>query len=317
MKQNEVSDDALCLSPFPYSLTHHAISWYDRLLRNSIHSFDDMKRKILSKFFSPSMVTKLRNEITKFKQNRMNRYSRGGTFMQKTPEECYELIENMTAHHNHWDTSTIRDETSRNISSTSTTESLDVVRQLEMMNKNFLEMMRQIQTVKIIDMKCETYGGPHSFTECPAIGGYTPETAYDTTVIRRYVHGQEAVDILTACHNRPTRGHHGANLTAKKVFDSGFYWPTIYRDAHDLVTRCDACQRQGKISQRDEIPQNTIQVCEIFDVWGIYFMGPFPYSKGNKYILVAVDYLSKWVEAKMLPTNDARVVVKFLKSLFA
>nr|GEX14631.1 reverse transcriptase domain-containing protein [Tanacetum cinerariifolium] len=51
----------------------------------------------------------------------------------------------------------------------------------EMMNKNFLEMMRQIQTVKIIDMKCETYGGPHSFTECPAIGGYTPETAYDTT----------------------------------------------------------------------------------------------------------------------------------------
>nr|GEX74922.1 reverse transcriptase domain-containing protein [Tanacetum cinerariifolium] len=51
----------------------------------------------------------------------------GGTFMQKTPEECYELIENMTAHHNHWDTSTIRDETSRNISSTSTTESPEVV----------------------------------------------------------------------------------------------------------------------------------------------------------------------------------------------
>nr|GEX64485.1 reverse transcriptase domain-containing protein [Tanacetum cinerariifolium] len=50
---------------------------------------------------------------------------------------------------------------------------------------------------------------------------------------------------------------------------------------------------------------------------GIDFMGPFPSSKGNKYILVAVDYLSKWVEAKALPTNDARVVVKFLKSLFS
>ncbi|GJU69132.1 reverse transcriptase domain-containing protein [Tanacetum coccineum] len=106
-----------------------------------------------------------------------------------------------------------------------------------------------------------------------------------------------------------------------------FYWPTIYRDAHDLVTRCDTCQRQGKISQfvkrqgkisqRDEMPQNSIQVCEIFDVWGIDFMGSFPSSRGNKYILVAVDYLSKWVEAKALPTNDARVVCKFLKSLFA
>nr|GEV67122.1 reverse transcriptase domain-containing protein [Tanacetum cinerariifolium] len=59
------------------------------------------------------------------------------------------------------------------------------------------------------------------------------------------------------------------------------------------------------------------KVCDIFDVWGIDFMGPFPYSRGNKYILVAVDYLSKWVEAKALPTNDARVVCKFLKNLFA
>ncbi|GJS42878.1 reverse transcriptase domain-containing protein [Tanacetum coccineum] len=65
------------------------------------------------------------------------------------------------------------------------------------------------------------------------------------------------------------------------------------------------------------MPQNAIQVCEIFNVWGIDFMGPFLSSHGNKYILVAVDYLSKWVEAKALPTNDARVVVKFLKSLFA
>nr|GEV28969.1 reverse transcriptase domain-containing protein [Tanacetum cinerariifolium] len=73
----------------------------------------------------------------------------------------------------------------------------------------------------------------------------------------------------------------------------------------------------GKISQRDEMPQNSIQVCEIFDVWGIDFMGPFSSSRGNKYILVAVDYLSKWVEAKALPTNDARVVCKFLKNLFA
>ncbi|GJT86983.1 reverse transcriptase domain-containing protein [Tanacetum coccineum] len=85
-------------------------------------------------------------------------------------------------------------------------------------------------------------------------------------MILRCVAGQEAIDILTACHSGPTRGHYGANYTAKK---------------------------------------------------GIDFMGPFPSSRGNKYILVAVEYLSKWVEAKALPTNDARVVCKFLKFLFS
>nr|GFA18966.1 reverse transcriptase domain-containing protein [Tanacetum cinerariifolium] len=140
---------------------------------------------------------------------------------------------------------------------------------------------------------------------------------YADQIIRRCVAGKEAIDILNACHSGPTGGYYGANYTAKKVFDSGFYWPSIYKDAFELVKRCDSCQRQGKVSQKDEMPQNFIQIWEIFDVWGIDFMGPFLSSKGDKYILVAVDYLSKWVEAKALPTNDARFVVKFLKSLFS
>nr|GFA57211.1 reverse transcriptase domain-containing protein [Tanacetum cinerariifolium] len=136
-------------------------------------------------------------------------------------------------------------------------------------------------------------------------------------IIRRCVAGKEAIDILNACHSGPIGDHYGASYTAKKVFDSGFCWPSIYKDAFELVKHCDSCQRQGKVSQRDEMPQNFIQICEIFYVWGIDFVGPFTSSKGNKYILVAIDYLSKWVEAKALPTNDARVVVKFLKSLFS
>lgn len=61
------------------------------------------------------------------------------------------------------------------------------------------------------------------------------------------------------------------------------------------------------------MPLNNIIECELFDVWGIDFMGHFPTSFSNKYILVAIDYVSKWVEAEALRTNDARVVVKFLK----
>nr|GFC12785.1 reverse transcriptase domain-containing protein [Tanacetum cinerariifolium] len=62
-------------------------------------------------------------------------------------------------------------------------------------------------------------------------------------IIRRYVAGKEAIDILNACHSGPTGGHYGANYTAKKVFDSGFYWSSIYKDAFELVKRCDSCQR--------------------------------------------------------------------------
>ena len=64
------------------------------------------------------------------------------------------------------------------------------------------------------------------------------------------------------------------------------------------------------------MPQYYILECEVFDVWDIDFMGPFPPSFRNKYIILAVDYVSKWVEAQALPTNDTRVVVKFLKKLF-
>ncbi|GJW82738.1 reverse transcriptase domain-containing protein [Tanacetum coccineum] len=101
------------------------------------------------------------------------------------------------------------------------------------------------------------------------------------------------------------------------IFESGFYWPTIFKDAEKYVQECDACQRAGSISSRNQMPLTNIFVSEVFDIWGIDFMGPFPSSGKNKYILVAVDYVSKWVEVEALPTNDACVVVRFLKKLFS
>ncbi|GJR78119.1 reverse transcriptase domain-containing protein [Tanacetum coccineum] len=151
----------------------------------------------------------------------------------------------------------------------------------------------------------------HYFWEEP----YLFKVCFDG-MIRRCVSGPETRTILDQCHHGPTGGHYGPNVTAKKVLDSGFYWPTIIKEAHTLVRLCEACQKTGNISKRDEMPLNNIQVCEIFDIWGIDFMGPFQKSHKFEYILVAVDYVSKWAEAQALPTNDARVVITFLKKLF-
>nr|GEV57876.1 reverse transcriptase domain-containing protein [Tanacetum cinerariifolium] len=555
MKQNRVSDDALRLLLFSYSLTHHAIAWYDRLPRNSIHSFDDMMRKFLSTYFPPFMVTKLRNEIMKFEkkphESLFEAWEPGGTFMQKTPKECYELVENMTAHHNHWDTSAIRDETSRNVSSTSTTDTiggytqetayattgtgllpsntisnpredlkaittrsgvtlagpsvsppplskepspastsfstissskmpkvikdtvqpsikniqppmaqtqipiykpvvapkpkptipyLSRVTKQKLREKhdnlalNFVEIFivdyvvdprvplilgrpflrtgcalidvygeeltprvddeaitfkvgqtlkysyndaELINRIDVIDEACKEYvqqvlgffnnyksGNPTLISDpinalsspsltpfeggnfileeieaCltsesipPRIGDTDLDLEGDIRLLEEllnndpslsplppkelnveeiktvkssideppkiklkelsshleyaYLEGTEKLPMIITkglkddekeallkvlkSYKRaiawkitnikgPTGGHHGANFIAKKVFDAGFFWPTIYRDAHDLVTRCDACQHQGKMSQRDEMPQNAIQ----------------------------------------------------------
>ncbi|CAL9021110.1 unnamed protein product [Prunus brigantina] len=75
---------------------------------------------------------------------------------------------------------------------------------------------------------------------------------------------------------------------------------------------CDRCRENGEHRSRNEMPLNNILVVELFDVWGIDFMGPFPSSFGYIYILVAVDYVSKWVEATTTRTNDHKVVLNFL-----
>ncbi|WCJ18012.1 Transposon Tf2-6 polyprotein [Euphorbia peplus] len=136
-------------------------------------------------------------------------------------------------------------------------------------------------------------------------------------IMRRCIPKEETHSILTHCHAKEAGGHFAANRTAAKILEAGFYWPSLFHDAQRFVSQCNECQRTGNISSRNAMPLTNVVVCEIFDIWGIDFMGPFPSSYGNKYILVAVDYVSKWVEAVASPTNDARVVVKFLKKLFA
>ncbi|CAN6586193.1 unnamed protein product [Malus baccata var. baccata] len=133
-------------------------------------------------------------------------------------------------------------------------------------------------------------------------------------IIRRCVHDSECHSILSFCHTYACGGHFGTQRTALKVLQCGFYWPSIFKDAKTFCLTCDKCQRMGGISARDQMPQVSILNVEIFDVWGIDFMGPFPSSYGFTYILLAVDYVSKWVEAKATRTNDSKVVADFIRT---
>ena len=134
-------------------------------------------------------------------------------------------------------------------------------------------------------------------------------------VFRRCVPEAEIPEILLHRHGSSYAGHFAAFKTVSKILQAGFWWPTMLRDAQTFISKCSSCQRQGNISKRNEIPQNFILEIEVFDGWGIDFMGPFPPSCKNEYILVAVDYVSKWVEAIASPTNDARVVTKIFKTI--
>jgi hypothetical protein len=129
-------------------------------------------------------------------------------------------------------------------------------------------------------------------------------------MIRKCVPDHEMHAILRACHDGPYGGHHGGDRTAAKVLQSGFYWPTLFKDAHNYIKNCDACQRMGNIGKRQEMAMNYNLIIEPFDVWGMDYMGPFTVSNGYTHILVAVDYVTKWVEAIPTAHADAATSVK-------
>ena len=85
-------------------------------------------------------------------------------------------------------------------------------------------------------------------------------------MIRRCVLEEEIKSILAHCHALACRGHFGGNRTTAKVLQSGFYMPTLVKDAHHFVSTCDKCQRMGSISKRDEPPLQPILEVKLFDI---------------------------------------------------
>ena len=132
-------------------------------------------------------------------------------------------------------------------------------------------------------------------------------------IIRICVPETKQRGIKEKCHASPYGGHFTGDKITQKILQSGFYWPTLFKDYLEWVKNCDNCQRMGNISRKNEMPLQGILVVQIFYVWGIDFMGPFPSSFGNLYILLVVDYVSKWVEAIACPENEASTLVEFIQ----
>jgi hypothetical protein len=124
-------------------------------------------------------------------------------------------------------------------------------------------------------------------------------------LLRRCIPVSETWKIVEHCHSSPYGGHYGAFCTNAKVWQSGFYCPTMYDDAKSFVRHYSQCQRHENINTRDAMPLTSNLHIDIFDVWEIDFMGAFPNSEGCEYILVVIDYVSKRVEALPYRATDA------------
>nr|GFA17667.1 hypothetical protein [Tanacetum cinerariifolium] len=171
---NGVTNDALRLYLFHYSLTHHATAWFDCLLRNSINTFEQIAKMFLRKYFTPSMVTKLRNENTNFRQRLDESLFKAWERYKLSIDQC--LNHNMfpvTQIDTFYSGLTLRLCDTINATAGGTFMKRPLKAEMAKINKNLMRVLQVNQQVKAVTPKCENLGGPHSYNDCPATVGQT------------------------------------------------------------------------------------------------------------------------------------------------
>ncbi|GJT02918.1 reverse transcriptase domain-containing protein [Tanacetum coccineum] len=257
-----VSHDVVMLRVFPVTLTGATKRWVDRLPPGTVDFWD-----LLKKILYPKVPCKREHEemeifIKEFRTTNELLLKEQSNLLSELKIKKHKEAEDLAADHlSRFENPHMEVLTEREIDDKISNEHLMVLK-----SKFKDDGPWYVDFVNYIVGKEE----PYAFKLCA------------NNIMRRCVAGSETIKILAHCHSGPTCGHHSASVTAKKVYESGFYWPSIFKDVNEYVRRCDACQRSGNISSRNKMPQNNIEV-----------------------------------EAQALPTNDARVLVKFLRSLFA
>eukprot|EP00253_Pinus_taeda_P010665 PITA_10665 len=136
---------------------------------------------------------------------------------------------------------------------------------------------------------------------------------YDS-VLLRFLEKQEAQRVLQELHDEPAGGQFRADTTAHKVIHAGYYWPTLFRDAHEYVRKCRNCQTSSGIQKKSAFPLQPVNIEQPFEQWGLDIIGEITpnSSKQHKYILTATDYFTKWVEAIPLKTTNSEAIIEFI-----
>jgi hypothetical protein len=121
---------------------------------------------------------------------------------------------------------------------------------------------------------------------------------YDGVLLRCLEH-EDADKVLKELHDGPVGGHFAGDTTAHKILRDGYYWPTLFKDAHTYARNCKTCQISIGREKRAVVPLQPVVVSRPFEQWGLDIIGDITpiSSKQHKYILTATDYFTKWAEA--------------------
>jgi hypothetical protein len=136
---------------------------------------------------------------------------------------------------------------------------------------------------------------------------------YDS-ILLRCLEKTEAQKVLQELHDGPAGGHFGGDTTAHKIIHAGYYWPTLFKDAHDYVRKCKICQTASGRQRKPAFPLQPVNIEQPFEQWGLDIIGEIvPHSsKQHRYILTATDYFTKWVEAIPLKVANSDAIIEFI-----
>eukprot|EP00731_Ephydatia_muelleri_P012191 Em0006g1085a len=126
---------------------------------------------------------------------------------------------------------------------------------------------------------------------------------------------EDRTKAFSECHASKSGGHQGRDRTEDKL--RHYYWPHMHLDIRHWVTECDSCQRTNHSIKAPHLPLQPIPITGLWNLWGVDLIGPLTLTpRGNRYIIVATDYFSKWPEAAPLQNKEATTVAHFMYSLY-